>query len=210
MKVEDKPSTSASAKLLKAVKMKQESKCSSTSPSTPYSKLPSLSSKPGGVSSSTPPSHSSLIYGSAGDSLTPTSSASIPSGLPAMPSLIGQHTPKSTLNPLDMRIPGYKHIVPAPPKLTIMSPRGASDVVKSEPVVPEDVTTDTKPPTDVEVTIEEVAKAAVSPAVVLPAEVDDDEEEGALVISEQDGGHTDGEITAEVNIQNCISCELAG
>lgn len=86
-----------------------------------------------------------------------------------------------------------------------MSPRGASDAVKSEPVVPEDVTTDTKPPTDVEVTIEEVAKAAVSPAVVLPAvvlpaEVDDDEEEGALVISEQDGDHTDGEITAEVNI----------
>lgn len=178
MKVEDVPAKSASAKLLKAVKMKQDSKTPGSLVSAPYSKPPALS-KPSSISSSTPPSHSSLIFGSA--SVTPDSDT-ITSSLPAMPSLTGQPSPKP-LNPLDMRIPGYKNIAPAPPKLTNMSPKLGTSPVKSEPHIP----------SDVEVSVGVLEK---------------DEEEGVLVISEQDdveGDNPDGEISAEVK-KTILSC----
>ena len=187
MKVEDVPAKSASAKLLKAVKMKQE--CKSPGGNTsPYNKPPALS-KPSSISSSTPPSHSSLIFGSAATAATAASDTdgSSSSTLPAMPALTGQPSPKS-LNPLDMRIPGYKNIAPAPPKLTDMSPKIEAPPVKSEPREPADV---------VELSLDVISRDNSS------EKDDDDDEEGVLIISEQDetaqGENADCEISAEVN-----------
>ena len=183
MKVEDVPAKSASAKLLKAVKMKQE--CKSTGGNTsPYNKPPALS-KPSSISSSTPPSHSSLIFGSAATAASDTDGSSS-STLPAMPALTGQPSPKS-LNPLDMRIPGYKNIAPAPPKLTDMSPKIEASPVKSVP----------REPADVELSLDVISRDKSS------EKDDDDDEEGVLIISEQDetaqGENADCEISAEVN-----------
>ena len=188
MKVEDVPAKSASAKLLKAVKMKQE--CKSPGGNTsPYNKPPALS-KPSSISSSTPPSHSSLIFGSAATAATAASDTdgSSSSTLPAMPALTGQPSPKS-LNPLDMRIPGYKNIAPAPPKLTDMSPKIEASPVKSVPREPADV---------VELSLDVISRDNSS-----EKDDDDDDEEGVLIISEQDetaqGENADCEISAEVN-----------
>ena len=188
MKVEDVPAKSASAKLLKAVKMKQECKSPGGNMS-PYNKPPALS-KPSSISSSTPPSHSSLIFGSAATAATAASDTdgSSSSTLPAMPALTGQPSPKS-LNPLDMRIPGYKNIAPAPPKLTDMSPKIEASPVKSVPREPADV---------VELSLDVISRDNSS-----EKNDDDDDEEGVLIISEQDetaqGENADCEISAEVN-----------
>ena len=189
MKVEDVPAKSASAKLLKAVKMKQECKSPGGNIS-PYNKPPALS-KPSSISSSTPPSHSSLIFGSAATAATAATAASDTDGsssstLPAMPALTGQPSPKS-LNPLDMRIPGYKNIAPAPPKLSDMSPKIEASPVKSVP----------REPADVELSLDVLSRDNSS------EKDDDDDEEGVLIISEQDetaqGENADCEISAEVN-----------
>ena len=188
MKVEDVPAKSASAKLLKAVKMKQECKSPGGNMS-PYNKPPALS-KPSSISSSTPPSHSSLIFGSAATAATAASDTdgSSSSTLPAMPALTGQPSPIS-LNPLDMRIPGYKNIAPAPPKLTDMSPKIEASPVKSVPREPADV---------VELSLDVISRDNSS-----EKDDDDDDEEGVLIISEQDetaqGENADCEISAEVN-----------
>ena len=189
MKVEDVPAKSASAKLLKAVKMKQE--CKSTGGNTsPYNKPPALS-KPSSISSYTPPSHSSLIFGSAATAASASSDtdgSSSSSTLPAMPALTGQPSPKS-LNPLDMRIPGYKNIAPAPPKLTDMSPKIEASPVKSVPREPADV---------VELSLDVISRDNSS-----EKDDNDDDEEGVLIISEQEetaqGENADCEISAEVN-----------
>lgn len=206
MKLEE-PSGSASAKLLKAVKMKQECKSLNGSSSTsPYSKPPALSPKPASLSSSTPPSHSSLIFGSAGDEAgtkPPSESAcpaSLSPALPAMPMLTGQATQKHSLDPLDMRVPGYKSIAPAPPKLTNMSPKlhspqpaAAASTVKSEPSLS----------ADVKVVVDDTPKEVTSRS----NDDEDDDDEGALVISEQaesEADNSNGEITPEVIVNHPI------
>ncbi|XP_067945602.1 nascent polypeptide-associated complex subunit alpha, muscle-specific form-like isoform X2 [Watersipora subatra] len=119
--------SSASAKLLQAVKMKDKAAGDSSKPSpiAPNSKSVSSSML------SAPPSHSSVIFGSPVSNMftssTPTITA-LPSVLPSLPLQLPS-------TPLDMRLPTYKPIAPAPPCSSTPDERSEQDDDEEKPLV---------------------------------------------------------------------------
>ena len=131
--------SSASAKLLQAVKMKDKAN-GDTKPVT--TSLPTKPTAPSMLAA--PPSHSSIIFGSPAN--TPTSASTVSaahSNLPnqslyasLLPNLPVQLATSPTVGsaPVDMRLPSYKPIAPAPSKISIKLEQTASDDVKDEDV----------------------------------------------------------------------------
>lgn len=121
MKEDDPDSKSASARLLQAVKMKD--KAASHSPS---SKTSNSSSSKTSTSATTPPSNSSLIYGSMTSASKPSAESVYAAMLQtpfSLPSLALQ-TPVSTAETKASK--NFIPIAPAPPKLTDMSSKDPS------------------------------------------------------------------------------------
>lgn len=163
-KPEIKPS--ASAKLLEAVKMKDSAGSSPRGTKTGQStqstsnSVSSTNRSLSALASQAPPSHSSLIYGPLSFQTPHPNNTMAPRmpglfsniSLPALPTL-------TAAKPLDMRLPTYQTIAPAPPTLSV-SPAAAAAGRAADMVVKHE-------PTDITVKVEEV-----------------DDEEVPLVISE--------------------------